>query len=327
MNWFWDNIHLKKEEREAIFPFVGILVFLVVVKWYMVVMYTPKVSDYGYDLAAQLEFTHLESPPKKAFAPISEKRNSSAKRKQKKGAKRKPSAPQKKDAPTPVKQQLLFDFDPNAATYDSLLLLGISQYAANNIIKYREKGGRFKATNDLVKIYGLDSGQFSALQPHIKITRPPNFAELDKSRVTSKAKVKPNYAPKIIDINRADTTELKSLRGIGSVYANRIVKFRKSLGGYFTIDQIKDVWGISDSLYTSIRPFLSLDTSTLKKKNINALDKESLVKHPYIDWRKARYILSYKKMHGDFKSMDDFEKLHGLDEKFVDTLKHYFVVQ
>ena len=57
----------------------------------------------------------------------------------------------------------------------------------------------------------------------------------------------------------------------------------------------------------------------MQKQDINKLDKNALVKHPYIDWQKAKVISSYKRMHGDYKSMDDFKKLLGLEVDFVDT--------
>jgi len=329
MNWFWDNIHLKKEERTGMLIFVSILFCLILVKWYLVVLYTPEVENYNSELFANVEYANVESriqdkkPRINSSYPPSEKYWET-----KNGRKRKPQIENKKVTKEQVmKEALLFEFDPNSTSKDSLLLLGLGKYATNNITKYRAKGGKFKDANDLQKIYGIDSILFSKIYSYIKIKKPKHFVKaIDPGRKYI-AYTKPKVEFNSIDINLADTTEFKKLKGIGKVYANRIVKFRNSLGGYFTINQIKDVWGISDSLFTAIKPYLAIDTTLVVKKNINQIDKLELVKHPYVDWKKAKVILSYRKMHGDYQSMEDFEKMHGISDAFVDTLKQYFVAK
>ena len=322
MNWFWDNIHLKKEDRAGMFTFLSILFLILLAKWYLVVFYKPQIDNYKEDPFANIEYTIVESPPRKDIS----KRQSYTSTKIN-NRKSKPKQKQKFPAKETVKRSLRFDFDPNKMSKDSLLLLGLSTYATNNIEKYRAKGGRFKKAIDLQKIYGVDDELYKDIEPYIKIKK--NDSPFSTRKINEGLWSNNKHEPTLhsIDINLADTTEFKSLKGIGSVYANRIVKFRNSLGGYFTIDQIKDVWGVSDSLFVAIEPYLILDVSQIEKKNINTLEKEVLVKHPYINWKKAKAILSYKKMHGDYKSMNDFEKLHGLDQSFVDTLRQYFVAQ
>jgi competence protein ComEA len=322
MNWFWDNIHLKKEDRSGMILFVCILFFLLIVKWYLVVLYKPYTTGYSAEIISNLKYTIIQDEEDE-FKPTTKSSNNSQRWKVENKKKQRPKIFEKK-----IKdKKVLFLFDPNSTSVDSLNLLGFSKYTSNNIDKYRSKGGRFKQAKDLKKIYGLDSVQFAEVYPFIRIKAEKVLPKLKNGSYLFDRPTYPIIELSSIDINLADTTEFKKLIGIGSVYAKRIVKFRTSLGGYFTIDQIKDVWGVSDSLFIAIEPYLTLDASRIKKKNINALDKEILVKHPYINWKKAKAILKYKKMHGNYKSMNDFEKLHGLDRAFVDTLRQYFVAQ
>ena len=44
----------------------------------------------------------------------------------------------------------------------------------------------------------------------------------------------------ILDLNTADTTELKWIRGIGRYIARQIVKYREELGGFYSPEQLKD---------------------------------------------------------------------------------------
>lgn len=57
-----------------------------------------------------------------------------------------------------------------------------------------------------------------------------------------------------VELNSADTTELKRLRGIGSVLSARIVKYRTKLGGFSSVEELKNVYGLSDETYQSILP-------------------------------------------------------------------------
>ncbi len=322
MNWFWDNIHLKKEERAGMLVFICIIFCLLLIKWYMVVMYTPRLDFYNSDILAKIEYTFVEPIEKEK-----KEKDESSFPAQKKRFVEKNKNRSNQAKKTVKRKKHVFDFDPNLLSEDSLRLLGFSKYVTNNIVKYRASGGRFKHADDLQKVYGLDSVFFKEIYSLIDIIFPktsPHSKKVDKKSVVSE---KPKLALKSIDINLADTTEFKKIKGIGSVYANRIVKFRNSLGGYFSIDQIREVWGISDSLFLEVKPYLSMGSSTLQKRNINLLDKDLLAKHPYIDWRKAKIITNYKKMHGDFKSMEDFKKLHGIEEGFLDTLTQYFIAE
>lgn len=303
--------------------FVSILFGLLLMKWYLVAVYVPLDEDNNADILANLENTFVEPTQydtqqgiKKSAEKVSRKSN------------KKRENPSRLKGEKPQKASTLFYFDPNTISGDSMKLLGLSHYVVNNITKYRTKGGKFRHAADLKKIYGMDSLQFEKVHPYIKIKASnPKTYPVEKKEAIAEVASRPPLEKKSVDINVADTTELKKLNGIGSVYAKRIVKFRNSLGGYFTVDQIKEVWGISDSLFVSIKPFLTVDTSLLIKQNINKLDKATLVRHPYMNWSKAKLILKYKKMHGDYQSMDDFHKMHGLSAAFADTLTHYFKVQ
>ncbi|MEM9544410.1 MAG: helix-hairpin-helix domain-containing protein [Bacteroidota bacterium] len=331
MNWLWDNVCLKKEERAGMFVFICILFVLLMIKWYLVAWYKPNSDEWSCERFAEIEYMiwNDEGNRKKVSQssgitteidtePISKRKSQTSNYTQKES------------------RVSIFEFDPNRISYDSLLLLGLKSYAAKNMIKYREKGGRFKTPDDLKRVYGLERSLFERIEPYVKIeeSSKKKLEKIEEQKIATmpiaqerKKSKTPMLAPHSIDINLADTTELKKLKGIGSVYANRIVKFRRSLGGYFSIEQINQVWGISDSLYLSIKPFLKNSSPDIQKKNINELDKKSLSRHPYVDWKNAKTIMSYRKMHGDFESIDDLRQMHGLSEGFIDTLAYYFDVR
>jgi competence protein ComEA len=180
-------------------------------------------------------------------------------------------------------------FDPNTASYNQLLSFGINEKVARNIIKYREKGGKFHQPVDLLKIYGIDSSIFLELRPYIIITR--NIS----SEMKSISDKKNGYS---INLNTADSSQLKSIPGIGTVLSKRIIKYRTLLGGFYTPSQLTEVYGISDSLFNTFSENVFADTNYIISINVNTCKQEELEKHPYLTKYQAKAIQGYIKLSG-----------------------------
>lgn len=104
-----------------------------------------------------------------------------------------------------------------------------------------------------------------------------------------------------IDINAADTSEWKKLKGIGPTFANRICKFRKLLGGFHAKEQLLEVYGMDSLRYAQIEPSLLLDEALLQQLNVNTANLQALKKHPYLSFHQARAIVQFRKKHGDYQ--------------------------
>ena len=74
------------------------------------------------------------------------------------------------------------------------------------------------------------------------------------NRIKSECKPKFNYDTVRVEINSADTTELKRLRGIGSKLSARIVKYRSKIGKFETVNDLKKIYGLSDETFEAIKP-------------------------------------------------------------------------
>jgi competence ComEA-like helix-hairpin-helix protein len=112
-----------------------------------------------------------------------------------------------------------------------------------------------------------------------------------------------------VDINLADTIAFIALPGIGSKLAERIVKFREKLGGFYSINQIGEVYGLADSVFQKIRPLFLMAPFTIKKININTASLDELKAHPYIRFNIAKSIVAYREQHGVFTTIEDLRKL------------------
>ena len=115
----------------------------------------------------------------------------------------------------------------------------------------------------------------------------------------------------IVELNNADTTTLKKIPGIGSAFANRIVRYRDLLGGFYTVQQLAEVYGIDEERYNALAPWFAVDESFIKKLTVNSLPQDSLSRHPYINYRQARAIIQIRIQK---KQLSGWENLALLDE-------------
>lgn len=153
-----------------------------------------------------------------------------------------------------------FPFDPNTLPEDGWLKMGLHPRTVQILMNYRNKGGRFRKPEDLRKIYSLRPQEADVLVPFVRIagnTADGQYkSEKHYEQLPSGKKVYP-----VIDINTATEEEWKALPGIGDVLSKRIVKFRNSMGGFSSIEDVKRTYGISDSTFEMIRPYLRFKRS------------------------------------------------------------------
>jgi competence protein ComEA len=232
-----------------------------------------------------------------------------------------------------------FNFNPNDATDDAFKRLGFPPYLAKIIINYRSKGGKFKYKEDLLRIYGMKPELYSAVFPLIQLpskTESSLQKDFQEDKIMAEAGSRPNFptqsktfenpAPSFkkkeiaaFDINTADTTQMMALAGIGKGYANRILKFRDGLGGFHSIDQVSETFGLPAEVMPEIKKKCFVGDS-FKKIFIN---KSDLIKHPYVKYAVSKVIVNYRKQHGPFKNVDDLKNVITLDNETIQKIKPY----
>lgn len=129
-------------------------------------------------------------------------------------------------------------------------------------------------------------------------------------------------AGQTIELNSADTTALKKIPGIGTAYSNRIVKYRALLGGFASIGQLKEVWGMDDGLYARIIPYITIVPKT-EKIRINHTDFKGLNRHPYIDYKQAKVIVDIRERKGRIESVNRLSLLEEFTEDDIKRLTPY----
>jgi len=218
----------------------------------------------------------------------------------------------------------MFYFDPNTLDIPGWQRLGIRDKTIATIQNYLSKGGKFREPDDLRKIWGLRDDEKERLVPYARIavsaTIPATYTQTGQP-YEKKAFEKKAEQP--VDINSGDSAAFVALPGIGPGYTRRIINFRDKLGGFYSADQVAEVYGLPDSVFQKIKPLLKLSGVPVKKININTATNEELKAHPYIRWQLAGLILEYKKQHGNFRSLEELKKIPMVDDDLYRKLLPY----
>lgn len=231
-----------------------------------------------------------------------------------------------------------FPFDPNTADSTSLLRLGLSPWQVRSIYRYRAKLGRYHTPEDFMRVPGMTNEQWERLKPYVRIakafqyvepearkpfaegvSREQTTAEVKQDRLDSFPKLEKIAFGQTIDINTADTSLLKMIPGVASKRAARIVAYRKSLGGFVSVEQAMEAIEMPDS----VLKYMTVSQIPPTKINVNKLSVQQLMKHPYLNFYQAKAIVEYRRNKGDLHSFDELSRLEGFRKTDLDRLRHY----
>ena len=152
----------------------------------------------------------------------------------------------------------------------------------------------------------------------------PSKVELIKEKKEQKRRIEKEAKVKLIEINTADTLAFRTITGIGEKLSERIIKYREKLGGFVSVDQLSEVYGIDSALVMNNKSlFILSDTLTIRKLNVNKATFKELVRHPYLSYKKVLAIVNYREQHGDFKSIQDLLNIHLITENDIQKLTEY----
>ena len=222
----------------------------------------------------------------------------------------------------------LVTFNPNEVDSASLVGMGVPYKVVSNWLKYLEKGGRFRDNEGVKKIFGMTSGLFEQLDSFMIIPKV-SISEGNERRNVFIVKSKNGYKRdtifrqtfskkekepvSIVELNNADSLHLLEIPGIGSVFASRIIRYRNLLGGYYAVEQLREVYGMREENFSAVAQYFTADPSALKTFNINFSTLQELGRHPYIGFRTARKIFKLRDRIGKFSSQEDLSVVVASD--------------
>ncbi|MTK52359.1 helix-hairpin-helix domain-containing protein [Paludibacter sp.] len=298
-DWFF----FSRSQQIGIIILIVIILALLAARMILPALTTHTVKKDNFETEANIFLDSLKSAPHGNYPPSYHYNNYAENRHE--------SAFDK--LPKPV----LSRFNPNTADSIQFVRLGIKPKIASNILKYRKKGGKFRKAEDFQKIWGINEEQMQTLLHYIDIPAetPPPVAATTYTKTTK--------TDAVVELNSADSTILKQVKGIGSGFARRIVGYRKRLGGFVRIDQLREVWGITPEMYAALAPHFSIDKKYVQTINVNKASIERLKYHPYLNFYTAKAIYELRLTRGSLKSINDLKTIDILDKDLIYKIEPY----
>jgi len=209
----------------------------------------------------------------------------------------------------------LFPFDPNTVDSATFIRLGIKPFIVSTVLKYRSKGGKFRTPTHFAKVYGILPEKFKELEPYISIQEI-------KSKVVD-VKEKATKQNIIVELNTADTAQLMQVKGIGRGYAKGIVRFRRETGGFVSVEQLREIYGMRPENFERIRPFCTVNPELVQKINVNIATVQRLAAHPYLNFYQAKAIYELRRKKGKIYSVNELKSLDGFTPENTVKIQPY----
>ncbi|MBC7587979.1 MAG: helix-hairpin-helix domain-containing protein [Chitinophagaceae bacterium] len=301
-----DYFSFSKKERVAVFIVLLVAAGFIALPYFFGI----KKKSFPQNQALQEQIHALQNNKKKSVYTVNDDDNIS---------------PQPSTEMGVANKITLFQFDPNTLDKDGWMRLGIKEKTAKTIINYHSKGGKFKTPEDIRKIWGLRKEDADRIIPYAVI--PSSNANKSNDYNGFQKPNPTNSKPVLLDANTATFQELRTLPGIGNSLPYKIVKYRERLGGFLNMLQVKETFGMNDSIFEAILPFLHVLPTETKKLNINAASDFELGGHPYIDKNVAKAITIYRTQHGGFKSVEEIKKIVFITNEVYNKISPYLEVK
>ena len=129
-----------------------------------------------------------------------------------------------------------------------------------------------------------------------------------------------------IDLNSCDSASLEALPGIGPVLSARIIRYRNLLGGFASVSQLSEVYGLPEETFNMISGRLTADSSAIKRININTADYKQLIRLPYFDKYEVAAILKYRELKGRIGDLNEMVENKLITKEKLIKIRSYLNV-
>ena len=191
-------------------------------------------------------------------------------------------------------------FNPNTYTLSDWINLGLSEKQSVVILKFTARG--IYTEEDLKRIFVIPEVLFELIRD--SVVYPERFQNTPNQESFKKQAKQIT----LINLNTADTTEFMKIYGIGAFYATQIIRYREKLGGYFTKEQLFEVWKMTPEAYDKIKDHVFISEKDVKRININSVTIEELKVHPYLKWNQANSIVKMRIQRNGFKNIEEIKE-------------------
>ena len=211
------------------------------------------------------------------------------------------------------KRPVVYLFNPNYITDYKGYKLGMSVAEIDRLLTFRKENKYVNSPEEFQKVTQISDSLLNILSPLFKF---PDWINTKKSIKEYEKYPNKAFAKKekiiLIDINHATKEDLIKIYGIGEAISQRILKQKETLGGFVSMEQMRDVWGLSPEVIENLNTHFKIATlPEFKKIDINNASLKELSQFYYFKYALAKEIITFRSMNGDFATIEDLTKIKG----------------
>lgn len=224
-------------------------------------------------------------------------------------------------------------FDPN--TVDSLTLIGfgLKDWKVRNFLHYRAAGKVFRSAEEMGKTYGWTEEDVERVREYVRVGKEYEKKDVKKWETKEKMEEREDRQTYTfnkfrtltkVNMNTADTALLRRVPGIGGKISEAIVAYRKKLGGFYSVEQLRELKIVSPELLEWFEVSSSPD---IQRLNINKASFQALNSHPYISYEQTKALLQYIRLYGKVKDEQALLETGLFTKEEVERLKPYLAFE
>ena len=209
------------------------------------------------------------------------------------------------------RNNIIHPFNPNYLTDYRAYVLGIDKNTIDRLFAFRKSGKFINSAAEFKRITQMEDSLFESIKPFLKF---PNFTKYKKEKVFKNLKK---------DINEVEEFDFLKVKGIGKVLSSRIVKYRKYIKGFSTLDQLYEVYGLDSLVVDNVKNHFEIQKlPELKKIKISEASLYDLSRIPYINKEESTEIIKLRTRQKKI-ILEDLFHITGFDSLKISRISLY----
>ena len=215
-----------------------------------------------------------------------------------------------------AENERIYPFNPNYLSDFKGYALGLNTEEIDRLLAYRKKGLFVNSAGDFQQVTRVSDSLLRSIEPYFKF---PSFAT--KPRIVQSR-------PETNDLNRASAEDFMKIQGVGETLSQRIVSYRKFLGGYTFEDQVYEVFNLPrETAQRVLGHFEIREPPVIKKINVNTASFKEILSLPYIDYDLTRRIMDFRKEEKVITDLSDLKKIDSFPLDKFERIAVYLLAE
>ncbi|MGO4906268.1 ComEA family DNA-binding protein [Flavobacterium sp. W20_MBD1_R3] len=214
------------------------------------------------------------------------------------------------------KKPIIYLFNPNFITDYKAYKLGMSLQEIDRLLAFRKENRFVNSPKEFQSVTKISDSLLNEMAPYFKFPdwvnnkkKDTKFKEYTVYQNEASAKKEKII---LIDINQATKEDLVKIYGIGEAISVRILRQKETLGGFVSMEQMKEIWGLSPEVIENLNTHFKVTTlARFKKIEINNASLKELSQFHYFRYALAKQIVTYRSMYGNIRNIEDLTKIKG----------------